>query len=510
VTSHPEAELLSQLSVLKDSELIYESGIYPQSRFIFKHALTLEVVYNSILTKTKKRLHREIGNAIEDLNRDNIEGCYGILAEHFIESEDYAKGAEYSKLARKKALKSASFRGAVEHSKKEIMCLEKLSMTETTLRKLVDSRTALANYFMSLNQHAEAKEAVAPIADLAAELQYNKKLPVIYTAIGSYHLYVEEDHSNGMRYLDKVFATAEKAGDFVSLWFASYNLALAFSWNCEFEKGQEYFKKCLDLSKLANNVIGICFTKGTLSAQNYTFHGKIDLAYEISKESLVMANESGDIYIKGMAYSSHGSACYFKGLFDESEDFLLNAATLCEKTTHVGWGPWAYSWLASLYSEKGEYEKAEEYWRKAIVVQQEHGGIWPSWVNFMNVLIFKLKTLTTSQDADLGKLSNYYQTNKLRVIEGWIAKLIAETLLNTDVKTLTDAEGWIEKAIESDKTNGMMWCLANDYALYAELSKRQGNKSKAEENLSKAIDILKECSADGWVKKYERELSSLT
>jgi class 3 adenylate cyclase len=53
VTGRSERELLSHLSVLKDAELLYERGIYPQSTYIFKHALTQEVVYNSLLLKRK-------------------------------------------------------------------------------------------------------------------------------------------------------------------------------------------------------------------------------------------------------------------------------------------------------------------------------------------------------------------------------------------------------------------------------------------------------------------------
>ena len=55
ITGLPEKELLSHLSALKDSELLYERGIYPQSTYIFKHALTREVVYDSILTQEKEK-----------------------------------------------------------------------------------------------------------------------------------------------------------------------------------------------------------------------------------------------------------------------------------------------------------------------------------------------------------------------------------------------------------------------------------------------------------------------
>ena len=55
-----------------------------------------------------------------------------------------------------------------------------------------------------------------------------------------------------------------------------------------------------------------------------------------------------------------------------------------------------------------------------------------------------------------------------------------------------------------------MWFLASDYALYAELFKRKGDQPKAKQNLTKAIEIFKECGADGWVERAEKELASLS
>lgn len=56
----------------------------------------------------------------------------------------------------------------------------------------------------------------------------------------------------------------------------------------------------------------------------------------------------------------------------------------------------------------------------------------------------------------------------------------------------------------------MIWHFGRDYALYSELFKRKGEQSKAKENLSKAITILKKCGAEGLVEKYEKELASLS
>jgi hypothetical protein len=56
----------------------------------------------------------------------------------------------------------------------------------------------------------------------------------------------------------------------------------------------------------------------------------------------------------------------------------------------------------------------------------------------------------------------------------------------------------------------MMFHLGKDYALYAELFKRKGDSLKAKENLGKAMEIFRECGADGWIQKYERELAEIS
>jgi hypothetical protein len=87
---------------------------------------------------------------------------------------------------------------------------------------------------------------------------------------------------------------------------------------------------------------------------------------------------------------------------------------------------------------------------------------------------------------------------------------VAEILLNMDDQHISEAEDWVKKAIEVDKRNDTMWSLGLDYAFYGEWFKRKGDQPKARENLSKAIAILKECGADGWVKRYEKEMASLS
>ena len=121
----------------------------------------------------------------------------------------------------------------------------------------------------------------------------------------------------------------------------------------------------------------------------------------------------------------------------------------------------------------------------------------------------RAKVMNYDKDINLESLYSYHERHRLRLHDGWMSRYIGEILLNFDEQHIPEAKHWIEKAIEADKRNGMLWHLARDYALYAELFKRKDDLPKAKEKLGKAIDMLKECGADGWVEKYEKELAKL-
>ena len=74
---------------------------------------------------------------------------------------------------------------------------------------------------------------------------------------------------------------------------------------------------------------------------------------------------------------------------------------------------------------------------------------------------------------------------------------------------MPEAEDWVKKAIEADTRNRTMMYLGLDYALYAELLKRKGDLVGAKEKLDRAIEIYRECGADGWLKKAQEDLAEL-
>jgi len=101
-------ELKSCLLNLQELEFIYEKSMFPELEYIFKHALTQEVAYNSLLLKKRKEIHEKIAQAIENLYADRLEEFYEILAHHYSRAENMRKAYEYLKLSGDKALRNYS------------------------------------------------------------------------------------------------------------------------------------------------------------------------------------------------------------------------------------------------------------------------------------------------------------------------------------------------------------------------------------------------------------------
>jgi len=431
-----------------------------------------------------------------------------VVAGHCIAGEKYEKGAGYSRLEARKSQKAGSFKDAIEYQKMSISCLEKLSQTEVNQKKLIDARTTLANYHLTLSHHVEAKDAVEPVMDLALKLNYRKRLPGIYTAMGLHALWVEEDFSSGIPYIKDALRISEEIGDFLSSWFANYQLGVCVSAQCEFERALSYLKKSLNLSELADNTIGILFSKASITQVCY-MQGNISLACKVGEEASHLAEGSGDILSKGWAHTQYGSALYYKGEFDKAEEYLLEGLTYSQKASQTGSEFWAAWILGHLYFEMGVFKSAQDYYINAIK-SLERFKLLPSWANATKTYFARARARTKELDADLHGLFEYFENNRLKACEGMMARNIGDILLQVDDEHMADAEIWIKKAIEADKRNGVMFELGKDYALYAELFKRKGNIPKAKENLRKAIEIYKECGADGWVKKAEKELAALS
>ncbi|CAB5163662.1 Adenylate cyclase (EC / Guanylate cyclase (EC [Olavius algarvensis associated proteobacterium Delta 3] len=111
--------------------------------------------------------------------------------------------------------------------------------------------------------------------------------------------------------------------------------------------------------------------------------------------------------------------------------------------------------------------------------------------------------------VDLESLYRYYEDNQVLFNAGLMPMYIGDILMDIDDQHLDEAEGWIQKAIDTDRQNGLTLHLGKHYALYAELQIRKGDRQVAKDHLGKAIDVFKECGAQGRVESLSRRFHDL-
>jgi class 3 adenylate cyclase/predicted ATPase len=142
-------ELEELLSRLRVGEFIYEQPSAGDVEYIFKHALTQEVAYNSILIERRKWMHEHTAQAIEDIYHSQLEDHYGALAYHYAQSANAHKAVEYLRLAGQQALQRSANAAAISYLKNGLELLRMLPDTVERAQQEVTLQIALGSVLVA-------------------------------------------------------------------------------------------------------------------------------------------------------------------------------------------------------------------------------------------------------------------------------------------------------------------------------------------------------------------------
>ena len=114
------------VSELRALELIYQKAAHPELAFMFKHALTHDVAYESVLQQRRRALHRIVGHAIEELYAERLAEHYEALAHHFELAEEWDRALLFHERAAIKAADAYANHSAVAHFRQALDAAEQL------------------------------------------------------------------------------------------------------------------------------------------------------------------------------------------------------------------------------------------------------------------------------------------------------------------------------------------------------------------------------------------------
>ncbi len=145
IAALPEAVLHHGLAHLQAAEFLYETRLFPDHEYTFKHALTHEVAYGSLLQERRRALHARIVEALEALAGERVAEQVERLAHHALRGEVWDKALVYCRQAGEKALARSAYREAVGSFEQALSALPHLPEQRDTLEQAIDLRLALCS-----------------------------------------------------------------------------------------------------------------------------------------------------------------------------------------------------------------------------------------------------------------------------------------------------------------------------------------------------------------------------
>ncbi|HVB79450.1 MAG TPA: adenylate/guanylate cyclase domain-containing protein [Candidatus Binataceae bacterium] len=134
VAGKPDAELQRIIADLQLGEFIYEQPAFPDIEYTFKHALTQEVAYNSLLAERRKLLHERAGSTLEAMFAGQLEDHLSELAHHYSRGDNVAKAVEYLRRAAKQAVERSAYSEAAADLKAAVTLVGRLPEGTDRLR----------------------------------------------------------------------------------------------------------------------------------------------------------------------------------------------------------------------------------------------------------------------------------------------------------------------------------------------------------------------------------------
>jgi class 3 adenylate cyclase/tetratricopeptide (TPR) repeat protein len=183
-----EDELRAAVGRLQAAEFLYEAGLFPDIEYIFKHALTHEVAYGSLLQDRRCALHVRIVETLERTYPDRLAEHVDRLAHHAFLGKDWAKAVTYLQQAGAKAFARSVHREAVRCFEEALTALTHLPESRETLEQAIDLRFDLRNALLPLAEWGRIAGYLREAEALARQLNDQRRLASVSGYMSGLHL----------------------------------------------------------------------------------------------------------------------------------------------------------------------------------------------------------------------------------------------------------------------------------------------------------------------------------
>jgi predicted ATPase len=242
-----EEDLYRGLSHLQAAEFIYEQPAFPEPEYIFKHALTQEVAYGSLLVERRRPLHERTARAIEELHGDRLDEHYGELAHHYGHTENTPKAVEYLHLAGEQAVRRSAYAEAIDQLSRGVELVETLPETRERARQELSLQIALGEALIATQGWAvpEVERAYLRARGLCEQVGDAPQLFRPLAGLLAIHL-VRAEHDRAGELAEELLRLARGTRDAVQLSWAHGAMGTESYWRGELSQARAHLEEAIE------------------------------------------------------------------------------------------------------------------------------------------------------------------------------------------------------------------------------------------------------------------------
>jgi class 3 adenylate cyclase/tetratricopeptide (TPR) repeat protein len=519
----PEVTLHRGLAHLQAAEFLYETHLFPTLEYTFKHALTHEVAYGSLLHERKRALHAHIVEALEALAPDRVAEQAEQLAHHALRGEAWDKALAYCRQAGEKAMARSAYREAVGYFEQALRALTHLPEQRDTREQAIDLRLELQNVLGRLGEW-EAQQRMLDILDeaevLAEALDDHHRLARVL----SYKTVLFSWLGNN----DRALSVGQRA---LALAAACDDVALQIETNAHL--GSVYYN-------LGNYRRAIEVLRATL--QSVAFHederhqeyaglphvpvwsavwsrvwlvlclarvGDFTEGHTIGADAIRVAEAANCPADLVQASCGVGALCLYKGDLHQAIPMLKRGLAVCRVRNVEDWLPPLTAGLGYAYALAGRIAEALPLLEQAVERSTMWGGrpfsLYVTWWGETSLLAGRPEeALRLAQQA-----LELTRTRKERGFEAGALQLLGEIYAQDAPPAVEAAESHYQQALALATELGMRPLQAHCHRGLGTLYSQTGQPEQARAALSTAINMYRDMEMTFWLPETKAALAAV-
>jgi tetratricopeptide (TPR) repeat protein len=513
IAEQPEDELHAAIGRLQAAELLYEARIFPDLEYTFKHALTHDVTYGSLLQDRRRRLHAKIVEAIERLYPDPLAEHIERLAHHAFRGELWGKAVTYLRQAGAKAFARSAHRESAACLEQALAALAHLPETRETLEQAIDLRFDLRNALFPLAESGRMEGYLREAEALARTLDDQRRLGWVSAYMCSHYLLIGGHASQMHTSAHKVEAIGGALGDLPLQVAAQYYLVLArhlsgdyhgtervcriLMQSLEGERTRERFRLAVFPAVMSRAYLARALAeRGAFDEGDAHGHEAIRIAEDLDNPlSLVFACFVGLAYVNSL-----------RGELSQAARLLERAVAQCHEWNVTQYTPPVMASLGHAHAWSGRLGDGVSWLQQALTAH-ESAGI--AYFHSLSVVQLGEAYLLANQleeaRASAARAVMLARERGERGHEAWALRLLGEIASHHEHPDVAMAEAHYAAAMALASELGMRPLVAHCHLGLGRLY-RQTERPKAAEHLTTAATMYREMGMAFWLEKVETAL----